>query len=188
MQCKLQLKLSRRDFSRGTFSPPYWVSTELVIERRECKNYDWETMSQFLFFFLFKGFHHQSQARQSNSKAIWRFESQQISFLCVKVFTVDLLESHDSVDFVRTLFITWPIVRQKWQCLPITRHIKMAAIANMRRLHLTTGDCINRRLHLPINSPARNLIWRIADQRDLFFFYILIRSIPDTYQKVFLVF
>ena len=35
MQCKLQLKLPRHDFSRGTFSPPYWVSTELVIERRE---------------------------------------------------------------------------------------------------------------------------------------------------------
>ena len=52
MQCKLQLKLPRHDFSRGTFSPPYWVSTELVIERRECKNYDWEAMSQFLCFFF----------------------------------------------------------------------------------------------------------------------------------------
>ena len=72
------------------------------------------------------------------------------SLFCVKVFTVDLLESHEAyVDFVRTLFITWPIVRQKakCQCLPITRHVKMAAIANMRRLHLTTGDCINKRLH-----------------------------------------
>ena len=148
MQCKLQLKLSRHDFSRGTFSPPYWVSTELVIERRECKNYDWETMSQFLCFFCFKVF---TTSLQQGSRILKQSGdlSHSRSLFCVKVFTVDLLESHDSVDFVRTLFITWPIVRQKakCQCLPITRHIKMAAIANMRRLHLTTGDCINRRLH-----------------------------------------